>query len=54
VVLAAILFGLTTFGLSPMNVPGIVLSIFVGALLIVVVAIPALSRRIELRRKPAG
>jgi rhamnose transport system permease protein len=53
VVLAAILFGLTTFGLSLMNVPGIVLSIFVGVLLIVVVAIPALVRRIELRRKPA-
>jgi rhamnose transport system permease protein len=53
VVLAAILFGLTTFGLSLMNVPGIVLSIFVGVLLIVVVAIPALAGRIALRRKPA-
>ncbi|MDZ4756144.1 MAG: ABC transporter permease [Phycisphaerae bacterium] len=46
VVLAAILFGLTTFGLSLMNVPGIVLSIFVGALLIVVVSIPAIARRL--------
>jgi rhamnose transport system permease protein len=54
VVLAAILFGLTTFGLSLLNVPGVVLSIFVGVLLIVVVAMPALARRFELRRRPAG
>jgi rhamnose transport system permease protein len=54
VVLAAILFGLTTFGLSLLNVPGIVLAIFVGSLLIVVVAIPAVARRFALRRAPAG
>jgi rhamnose transport system permease protein len=45
VVLAALLFGLTTFGLGLMNIPGIVMSIFTGALLILVVAVPALVRR---------
>ncbi len=42
VVLAALVFGLITFGLGLMNIPGIVMSIFVGSLLILVVAVPAL------------
>jgi rhamnose transport system permease protein len=46
VVLAAALLGFVTFGLGLKNVPGIVMSIAVGALLIVVAAIPAISRRI--------
>jgi rhamnose transport system permease protein len=41
VVLAALVFGLVTFGLGLMNIPGIVMSIFTGALLILVVAVPA-------------
>ena len=45
VVLAALVFGLVTFGLGLMNIPGIVMSIFTGALLILVVALPALLRR---------
>jgi rhamnose transport system permease protein len=45
VVLAALVFGLITFGLGLMNVPGIVMSIFVGTLLILVVAIPAVVSR---------
>jgi len=45
VVLAALVFGLVTFGLGLMNIPGIVMSIFTGSLLIVVVAVPALVRR---------
>ena len=45
VVLAALVFGLVTFGLGLMNIPGIVMSIFTGALLILVVAVPALVRR---------
>ena len=45
VVLAALVFGLTTFGLGLMNIPGIVLSIFTGLLLILVVAVPALVSR---------
>jgi rhamnose transport system permease protein len=44
VVLAALVFGLTTFGLGLLNIPGIVMSIFTGMLLILVVAIPALVR----------
>jgi rhamnose transport system permease protein len=46
VVLASLVFGLATFGLGLMNIPGIVMSIFTGALLILVVAVPAwLGRR---------
>jgi len=45
VVLAALVFGLVTFGLGLMNIPGIVMSIFTGALLILVVAVPALVQR---------
>jgi rhamnose transport system permease protein len=47
VVLAALVFGLVTFGLGLMNIPGIVMSIFTGALLILVVAIPAWVNRVE-------
>ena len=42
VVLAALVFGLVTFGLGLMNMPGIVMSIFTGLLLMLVVAVPAL------------
>jgi rhamnose transport system permease protein len=45
VVLAALVFGLVTFGLGLMNIPGIVMSIFTGTLLILVVAVPALVQR---------
>jgi rhamnose transport system permease protein len=45
VVLAAVVFGLVTFGLGLMNIPGIVMSIFTGTLLILVVAVPALVNR---------
>ena len=44
VVLAAIIMGLVTFGLGLLNVPGIVMSIFIGGLLIVVIALPILFR----------
>lgn len=44
VVLAALIMGLVTFGLGLLNVPGIVMSIFVGGLLIVVIALPILFR----------
>ena len=51
VVLAAIIMGLVTFGFGLMNVPGIVMSIFVGLLLIAVIALPVLGRRlVSLRR----
>jgi rhamnose transport system permease protein len=51
VVLAAIIMGLVTFGFGLLNVPGIVMSIFIGALLIAVIGIPRMlapkSRRFE-------
>jgi rhamnose transport system permease protein len=50
VVLAALVFGLITFGLGLMNIPGIVMSIFVGSLLILVVAVPAILERFKAAR----
>ena len=40
VVIAAFVMGLVTFGLGLLNVPGIVMSIFIGLLLIGVIALP--------------
>lgn len=45
VVLAAVIMGLVTFGFGLLNVPGIVMSIFLGFLLIGVIALPRLLRR---------
>ncbi len=45
VVLAAFIMGLVTFGLGLLNVPGIVMSIFIGFLLIIIIALPILWRR---------
>ena len=45
VVLAAFIMGLVTFGFGLLNVPGIVMSIFVGLLLIAVIALPLLWTR---------
>jgi rhamnose transport system permease protein len=50
VVLAAILMGCVTFGLGLQNIPGIVMSIVTGTLLIMVAAIPTISRRLASRR----
>lgn len=44
VVLAALIIGMMTFGFGLLNVPGIVMSIFTGALLIGVIAVPRLFR----------
>ena len=43
VVIAAVVMGMVTFGLGLLNVPGIVMSIFVGLLLIAVIALPRLA-----------
>lgn len=51
VVIAAFVMGLVTFGLGLLNVPGIVMSIFVGLLLIVTIALPILARRIKQARR---
>lgn len=45
VVLAAFIMGMVTFGFGLLNVPGIVMSIFLGLLLIGVIALPRLLRR---------
>lgn len=42
VVLAALIMGMVTFGFGLLNVPGIVMSIFIGLLLIAVIALPRL------------
>lgn len=44
VVLAALIMGMVTFGFGLLNVPGIVMSIFLGLLLIGVIALPRLLR----------
>jgi rhamnose transport system permease protein len=49
VVLAAFIMGLVTFGLGLLNVPGIVMSIVIGGLLIAVIALPILARRLQQR-----
>lgn len=50
VVIAVFLMGLVTFGLGLLNVPGIVMSIIIGLMLIAVIAMPILLRRFKQRR----
>jgi rhamnose transport system permease protein len=52
VFIAAFVMGLVTFGFGLLNVPGIVMSIFVGSLLIAVIALPIVSGRIAQRWRP--
>ncbi len=47
VVIAAFIMCFVTFGFGLLNVPGIVMSIFVGLLLILVIAAPILYRRLK-------
>ena len=47
VFIAAFIMGLVTFGLGLLNVPGIVMSIFIGALLIVVIALPIVFKMLR-------
>lgn len=47
VALAAVLIGLVSFGLGLINVPGVVVSMITGAMLIVVVALPLLLARLR-------
>lgn len=50
VVLAVFLLGLTTFGLSLVNVPGIVISVLNGSLLIASISVPIIANRFLHRR----
>ncbi|PPC78247.1 branched-chain amino acid ABC transporter permease [Pokkaliibacter plantistimulans] len=51
VVIAAFLMGLVTFGLGLLNVPGIVMSIIIGVMLIVVISLPIISKRLLAKRQ---
>ncbi|MBO1040313.1 ABC transporter permease [Brucella pituitosa] len=51
VVIAAFVMGLVTFGLGLLNVPGIVMSIFIGLLLIITISLPILGRKIKARHR---
>ncbi|UXM94894.1 ABC transporter permease [Bartonella sp. HY329] len=51
VTIAAFVMGLVTFGLGLLNVPGIVMSIFIGFLLILTIGLPTLLNLIR-KRKP--
>jgi rhamnose transport system permease protein len=46
VVLAVFVLGLTTFGLTLINVPGIVINVILGVLLVAVIALPIVVRRV--------
>ena len=50
VVLAVFILGFATFGLSLMNVPGIVINVLLGLLLIISIAAPIVIRRFVTRR----
>ncbi|MEM6665552.1 MAG: ABC transporter permease [Pseudomonadota bacterium] len=50
VVLAALVLGFATFGLALLNVPGIVITVLLGLLLIVSIATPIVIRRLLQRR----
>lgn len=49
VVISAFVIGLVNFGLTLLNVPGVVLSIFVGLLLILAIAVPLVMRALAAR-----
>jgi rhamnose transport system permease protein len=53
VVIAAFVMGLLTFGFGLFNIPGIVQSIFIGSLLIGVIALPVVAGKIARRWKAA-
>jgi rhamnose transport system permease protein len=50
VFLAVLVLGLVTFGMSLNNIPGQVVSVYIGALLIAVIAIPRIIDKLGLRR----
>jgi rhamnose transport system permease protein len=50
VILAVFVMGMLTFGLGLINVPGIMMSIITGLLLIVAIATPLVIRKLATRR----
>ncbi len=53
VVLSVLVLGLVTFGMSLNNIPGQVVSVYIGALLIAVIAIPRIFEKLRKRRAGA-
>jgi len=51
VVLAVFVLGLVTFGMSLNNIPGQVVSVYIGALLIAVIALPRIVDKIRIPRR---
>ncbi|HZY67145.1 MAG TPA: ABC transporter permease [Devosia sp.] len=51
VVIAAFIMGLVTFGMGLLNIPGIVQSIFIGLLLIIVIALPIVVGKLRRVRR---
>ena len=49
--IAAFVMGLVTSGLGLLNVPGIIMSIVIGAMLIGVIAVPILVRKLLQHRR---
>jgi rhamnose transport system permease protein len=45
VVIAVLVLGLATYGLTLVNIPGIVINIVLGALLVAAIALPIVARR---------
>lgn len=54
VILAVLVIGMLTFGLALLNVPGILMSIITGLLLIVAIAVPLLIQLRQRRRRGAA
>ena len=50
VIIAAFIMGMVIFGFGLLNIPGIVMSIFIGLLLIAVIALPRVIRQIMARK----
>ena len=48
--ITVLVLGLVTFGTSLNNIPGQVVSVYIGALLIAVIAIPRIIDKLGLRR----
>lgn len=49
VVIAVLLVGMVTFGFGLLNVPGIIMTVFIGSLLIVTISIPVVIQAVRVR-----
>jgi rhamnose transport system permease protein len=47
VMLAVLVLGMVTYGLALVNIPGIIMTIVVGVLLLLTIALPRLLRRLQ-------